>query len=105
MSNIPVEPPNSNTYEIWTEKFKTLKSSYQERLNELGKRFKTICLNISSDAIINQLRSDHTTVEFVKDRMAEIVQECMHDEKESVIAALQSECAEYRSEIFTIRTN
>jgi hypothetical protein len=39
------------------------------------------------------MRTDATTVEFVKERMAEIVQDCMREEKESVILALQNECA------------
>lgn len=94
MSNIPVEPPNSNNFEIWNEKFKTLKRSYEERLSELGQRFKTICFNISTDNILNTMRRDSASSEFVNERMAEIVQECMRDEKESVISALQSECAE-----------
>jgi len=94
MSNLPVEPPNSINLEIWNEKFKTLKSSYQERLSELGKRFKTICFNISTDNILNTMRRDSASSEFVNERMAEIVQECMRDEKESVITALQSECAD-----------
>lgn len=51
------------------------------------------------------MRTDATTVEFVKERMAEIVQDCMREEKESVILALQNECANYRSELVQIRAN
>jgi len=51
------------------------------------------------------MRSEPSMIEFVKERMAEVIEECMRDEKESVILALQNECAEYRSEIFQIRSN
>jgi len=93
ISTLPVEPTMSSNQEVWNEKFKSLKLAYEERLSELGQRFKAICLNISSDSIINTMRTDATTVEFVKERMAEIVQDCMREEKESVILALQNECA------------
>jgi len=62
-------------------------------LNELGQRFKVICFNISSDEVINVMRSDPSTVEFIKDRMAEIVNESMRDEKERTISMLNDEIA------------
>jgi len=62
-------------------------------LNELGQRFKVICFNISSDEVINAMRSDPSTVEFIKDRMAEIVNESMRDEKERTISMLNDEIA------------
>jgi len=39
------------------------------------------------------MRSDPTTVEFIKDRMAEIVQESMREEKERTISMLTEEVA------------
>jgi len=90
---------------VWNDKFVSLKQAYEERLNELGQRFKVICFNISSDEVINAMRSDPSTVEFIKDRMAEIVSESMRDEKERTISMLNDEIANYRGEIRALKNS
>jgi len=62
-----------------------------------------MCFNISSDDIINTMRSDPTTVEFIKDRMAEIVTEQMQDEKEKTIGLLYEEIGNYKAEVRTLK--
>lgn len=72
---------------------------YEERLNHMHAQLKTIYHKIATDDIANTMKENAVSQEFLVDRVKEIIEEHLLNEKEMHIEKCMQEIAYLKSEV------
>ena len=86
-------------------KYTHLKALYDERIMSLHNQLRQIPNLIRTDEILNTMRKDLNTQEFLIQRIGEIINENLGKEKEEIIEKLIEENAELKSKIHVLNLN
>ncbi len=79
-------------------KYQQLKQLYEMRLQGLNESIKEAFRLVQSDDLIDTMRQDQTSEEFVNQRVKEILEECITNDREALVDKLSQENADLRSE-------
>jgi len=79
-------------------KYQQLKQLYEMRIQGLNESIKEAYRLVQSDDLIDTMRQDQTSEEFVNQRVKEILEECINNEREALVDKLTQENAELRAE-------
>lgn len=82
----------------YQSKYYQLKQVYETRVQTLSEGIKDAFKLIQNDDLIETMRQDKTSEEFVNQRVKEIIEECINNDRESLIERLSQEVAELRGE-------
>merc|ERR1712096_415618 len=86
---LPISAPNINDSLVNTEKFKELKKLYEDRLKDMGDLIKTSYNTINKDPVIQAMKADPSSAEFVAARVKEMIEDALHSEKEMTISRIE----------------
>ena len=90
---------SQNMQEYSDEKFFQLKKLYDERVNSLYNNIKLIASKFDNDDILNTMKNDAISNEFIHQRLKEIIDETLSKEKEDLLKKLNEEIAELRAKL------
>jgi len=99
-----VFPDNDKENEHFDKlRFNHLKKLYDERIKSLYNQIRILCKKFDSDEILNTMKNDmysnYKNMDFFMQRLKEIIDENIINEKENLIAAFQGEISELNSQI------
>jgi len=94
-SNYFIRAELEREYQI---KYQQLKQIYETRVQALSEGVKDAFRLIQNDDLIDTMRQDRTSEEFVNQRVKEIIEECINSDRESLMERLSHEVAELRGE-------
>ena len=86
-----------------TDRFKNIQMLYEERLKHMQQQIKQICYKIQNDDIANTMKESYVSQEFLADRIKEIIQETLVNEKEMLIEQNMQEIAYLKTEIASLQ--
>merc|ERR1712096_111751 len=95
---LPISAPNINDSLVNTEKFKELKKLYEDRLKDMGDLIKTSYNTINKDPVIQAMKADPSSAEFVAARVKEMIEDALHSEKELTINRIQENLSNSKME-------
>ena len=99
-------PDNDNENEQFDRiKISQLKKLYDERIKSLYHQIKLICNRFETDEILHTMKNDSINQEFTFQRLKEIVDENLVNEKENLLIAYQDEITELNSQINYLNKN
>jgi hypothetical protein len=81
------------------DKYSNLRKVYDERIKSLYDQIGVIANNFENDEILNTMKQDCISTEFFHQRMKEIIEDNLFQEKEEVIARLSDEVADLRTKL------
>ena len=90
---------NNNFQEISDEKYFQLKKLYDERINSLYNNIKLIACKFDNDDILNTMKNDVISNEFIHQRLKEIIDDVLVKEKENLFKKLNEEIADLRTKL------
>nr|AAB61088.1 unknown [Oxytricha fallax] len=98
------EPVNSHNISISQQNHSqdrsvNIQTLYQERLNHMQSQLKNIYTRIANDDIANTMKENYVSQEFIYDRIKEIVEEALINEKEMQIEKSLQEIAQLKTEL------
>eukprot|EP00347_Sterkiella_histriomuscorum_P016301 403353710 len=76
-----------------------IQTLYQERLNHMQSQLKNIYTRIANDDIANTMKENSVSQEFIYDRIKEIIEEALINEKEMQIEKCLQEIAQLKTEL------
>ena len=79
-------------------KVQQLKQMYEMRIQGLNESIKEAYKLVQGDDLIDTMRQDQTSEEFVSQRVKEIIEECISNDREILVDKLSQENAELRAE-------
>lgn len=82
----------------YQQKYLQLQHLYEMRVEALGEGIKEAFRLVRTDDLIDTMRQDETSEEFVNQRVREIIEECINGNKEALIDKLSHEVAELHGE-------
>lgn len=90
---------SQNIQEFSDEKYYQLKKLYDERISSLYNNIKLIASKFDNDEILNTMKNDAISNEFIHQRLKEIVDESVISEKEELLKKYNEEIAELRAKL------
>lgn len=90
--------PINNIDTSANEKFKILKNLYEDRLKDMGSHIKNSYNSISKDPVINAMKADPSSAEFVASRVKEMIEDSLYHEKEITINKIQEDLSNSKME-------
>jgi hypothetical protein len=90
---------SQNMQEYSDEKYYQLKKLYDERIGSLYNNIKLIASKFDNDEILNTMKNDAISNEFIHQRLKEIVDETIVNEKEELLKKYNEELAELRAKV------
>ena len=82
----------------YQQKLQQLRNIYEMRVQALSESIKDAFRLVQNDDLVQTMREDVTSQEFVNQRVKEIIEECLNNEKEDLIDKLSRENADFRGE-------
>ena len=103
-TSIVINGPNvlsqsQNMQEYSDEKIFQLKKLYDERISSLYNNIKLIASKFDNDEILNTMKNDAISNDFIHQRLKEIVDQTLCKEKEDLLKKLSEEIAELRAKL------
>ncbi len=91
--------PERDNFNFADERYAQLKKLYDDRINALHNHIKVIASRFESDEILNTMKNDSISNEFILQRVKEIVDINMVKEKEETIRKLSEDVADLRAKL------
>ncbi len=67
------------------DKYKVLRSAYEQRIKQLSEVVQETCANLFSDELLNEMKNDKTSSAFIPAHLSEIIDRHMESEREKFI--------------------
>lgn len=91
--------PERDNFNFADERYTQLKKLYDERINALHNHIKVMASKFENDEILNTMKNDAISNEFILQRVKEIVDINMVKEKEETIRKLSEDLADLRAKL------
>ena len=76
-----------------------LKSMYEMRIQSFQETLKTIFLSVQKDELLDTMKQDEASEEFLNQRVREIIDECMYNDREVMIEKLSYQYTHLKVEL------
>jgi len=85
--------------QAFKQRVEALSANYEERLTNLGGKLATMYEAVSVDQVLSQMKKDGTSLQYVQQRVDEIIRNTIASERETTIKNLMAKVAGQRAEI------
>lgn len=82
----------------YQQKYQQLKHLYEIRVQTLSEGIREAFRAVQTDDLIDTMRQDTTSEEYIQHRVKEIIEECLNNQRESFVDRLSQENAELHAE-------
>lgn len=101
----PQRPPSSySNHKLddidndYNSKYHHLKKWYETRVRELSEDIKKAFLIVQSDVLIETMRQDPASREFINQRVQEIIEDCLSNDREILLEKMAAHCSQLKSD-------
>lgn len=82
----------------YNSKYHHLKKWYETRVRELSEDIKQAFLIVQNDVLIDTMRQDPASREFINQRVQEIIEDCLSNDREILLEKMATHCSQLKSD-------